>query len=238
MAFHYKITDTQIVISVVGDGNMSGQAGKKAWSRKMKFLRENFEVRRGMVSTRVCHGINIKEVDMNSGGIALNYDGLITKDPRVILAVNYADCFPVVFWDIRTKLKAVAHVGIKGLANGIISSVIEKMIFLGTDLLNSYAFIGPGICQDCYEFGQEAERMFDEKYHHHLRWDGIREKYHIDIAGIIIQQMAHYDFPLENITNSCLCTFENNQLFSARRQKPKTLEELQSGVLMVGNACT
>lgn len=236
MLYHYKICGTKIVVSMLKDGNMSGQGRRQTWKNKMDFFRSNFrhngDMRR-LVSTRVCHGTTIKEVDWNSGGIIPDTDCLITRDPKVVLAVNYADCFPVALWDPESGIRSVLHVGFKGAAEEIVALAIGKMISHGAISGSINAFIGPGICQDCYDFGPEAPQKIAEQYHHHLRWDGIRDKYFVDIAGIILQQMAHNGLLERNIINSRLCTSENPRLFSARREKCP-IEELQSGVLMMG----
>lgn len=233
MPYHYNICGSSIAVSMRGDGNMGVRGRISTWKNKLRFFKSNFGGDSRLVSIWPSHGNAIGVVDRHSGGIIKEVDALITQDPEVVLAVDWADCFPVVVWDIRTRLKAVIHVGIRGAALEIISLVIQKMVSLGSDVKDLYAFIGPGICQDCYEYGTEIKTMLGAGYHHHLEHNKVSERYNIDIAGIIFQQMVQHDFPEKNVTKSYLCTFERDNLFSARRQQPETIEDLESGVLMV-----
>lgn len=83
-----------------------------------------------------------------------NCDALITTTPRLSLAVQVADCIPLL---LRSKeVVAAVHVGRKGLMNGISEKTISIMREMSDSDIS--AVIGPHICALCYEVGQD---LFD-----------------------------------------------------------------------------
>ncbi|MGZ4785093.1 MAG: polyphenol oxidase family protein, partial [Acidimicrobiales bacterium] len=77
-------------------------------------------------------------------------DGLVTADPELVLAVQSADCLPVVLWSPEGVIGA-AHAGWRGLDAGIVEATAAAMRGLGATVID--ARIGPCIHVECYEFG-------------------------------------------------------------------------------------
>src|SRR3989442_14240075 len=80
-------------------------------------------------------------------------DGAVTRVARSVCAVLTADCLPVLVSDRAGKTVGIAHAGWRGLAAGIIESVVRAMDGSPQDLI---AYIGPGIGPRTYAAGEEC----------------------------------------------------------------------------------
>ena len=71
-----------------------------------------------------------------------------------------ADCMPVLLAHETGEAVAIAHAGWRGLAAGVIESVIGEMRVPGERLL---AWLGPAIGPSAYEVGAEVRAAFLER---------------------------------------------------------------------------
>lgn len=78
-------------------------------------------------------------------------DALVTGIPGVSLAVQVADCIPLLLHSSQSV--AAVHVGRKGLVNGVALVALDVMRDMGSTQIT--AIIGPSICGSCYEVSQE-----------------------------------------------------------------------------------
>lgn len=88
-------------------------------------------------------------------------DAAITRQPNTVLAILTADCLPIVISNTQGTEIAAIHAGWRGLAHGIIDTTVEKMRSPRKELI---AWIGPSICQQCYETGAEVRTTFLNHY--------------------------------------------------------------------------
>jgi copper oxidase (laccase) domain-containing protein len=80
------------------------------------------------------------------------------------------------------------------------------------------AGIGPGICGDCYEVGQEvAQAAWSSGLAAHLSADAKGSSYHFDIGAAVTQQLLDCGLGQKNIERVLRCTFEDPALPSFRR---------------------
>ncbi|MCC2724216.1 polyphenol oxidase family protein, partial [Phocaeicola vulgatus] len=73
-------------------------------------------------------------------------------------------CLPVLLADPVTGVIGAAHCGRRGLERGIIESTVELMKLKGADPTNIIATLGPHICGDCYEVGDEVADQFVKRF--------------------------------------------------------------------------
>ena len=78
-------------------------------------------------------------------------DALVTGIPGISLAVQVADCIPLLLHSDESV--AAVHVGRKGLVNGVALAALDVMHAMGSKEI--FAIIGPSICGPCYEVSQE-----------------------------------------------------------------------------------
>ncbi len=95
---------------------------------------------------------------------AIEADGQVTAEVNRPIGVFAADCLPVLLADPSSGIIGAAHCGRRGLMEGIIVSTVERMIEAGAHRESIVATLGPRICGDCYEVGEEIATEFDEKF--------------------------------------------------------------------------
>ena len=99
---------------------------------------------------RQVHGPEVVEVDHPGAAAGAAADGAVTSVTGAALAVQVADCAPVVV--IGDVAVGVAHVGWRGLVAGIVPAVVDAVRRLSPGPLS--AVIGPCIRPPCYPFGR------------------------------------------------------------------------------------
>jgi len=86
-------------------------------------------------------------------------DAMITNEPDVLLAMFFADCVPLYFYDPTTGAMGLAHAGWKGTVSEIAVRTVEKLReTYGVDPSNLLAAIGPSIGGCCYEVDDRVLR--------------------------------------------------------------------------------
>jgi YfiH family protein len=88
-------------------------------------------------------------------------DATITDRPNLLLAVQTADCVPILFVDPKKRAVAAIHAGWRGTLARIAAKTIGKMqMHFGTNPPDLLAAIGPSIGPCCYEVGTEVATQF------------------------------------------------------------------------------
>lgn len=126
-----------------------------------------FDVESVVVSHQV-HRTNILAVDEKDKGKGLfqprdfsEIDGLITNKPGITLVTKYADCVPLYFVDPVKKAIGLSHSGWRGTVQKIGKITVQEMHkHYGSNPKDIIAVIGPSICKDCYEIGEETAKEF------------------------------------------------------------------------------
>jgi polyphenol oxidase len=136
-------------------------------------------------------------------------DALVTGIPGLSLAVQVADCIPLLLHSDHSV--AAVHVGRKGLINGVALAAIEVMRDMGAAEIT--AIIGPSICGTCYEVSQE---IHDEvvALHPAARAKTAHGTPALDLPAALCVVLAGAGI---SIVEEFRCTHENADLFSYRR---------------------
>jgi len=88
-------------------------------------------------------------------------DGLLTCTKGITLVTFYADCIPLYFLDPVKEAIALSHSGWKGTLSEMGRITAERMKHeFGSRPEDLIVCIGPGICRDCYEIGEEVAEKF------------------------------------------------------------------------------
>jgi YfiH family protein len=85
-------------------------------------------------------------------------DIIVTREPQLALAVQAADCVPLLLADRRTGAVAAAHAGWRGLAARAPAAAVAALDSRRTS--DVVAAIGPAIGSCCYEVGAEVRSQF------------------------------------------------------------------------------
>lgn len=148
------------------------------------------------------HG-NTIEVITDSKSDLPEADGLVTNQKSIALAVQVADCLPLLLQS--EEVVAAVHVGRRGLVNGVAVKAVSMMKDLGAR--NISGVVGPHICGKCYEVDQN---LFDE-----ITSEFPAAKLsgrNLNLFAGLAAQIS--EIPLENLN---ICTLENQDYFSFRR---------------------
>lgn len=95
----------------------------------------------------------------------LKADGLMTREPGMLLGVQTADCVPVLVADLKRRAVAAFHAGWRGTVNRIVESGIGVMrLEFGSQPEDLVAAIGPGIGACCYSVGDEVLSSFESQF--------------------------------------------------------------------------
>lgn len=180
----------------------------------------------------------------------LTGDGLITATPQLLLAIQTADCLPVMLVDVKRRAVGVFHAGWRGTVKRIVEKGVGEMIrCFGSNSRDLKAAIGPGIRGCCYEVGEEVRSKFESQFSYAeslfqevKESDPVREKY--PLLFLTARAPGHSDLPkkifldlveanrrqllsagvlTKNIGASAPCTnCHTDLLFSYRAEKGKT----------------
>jgi polyphenol oxidase len=98
-----------------------------------------------------------------SSGKAPKADAMVTDCPGIALGILTADCAPVLFCDLETRIIGAAHAGWRGAVGGILQATIEAMIEIGAHRRSISAAVGPAIGPNSYEVGAAFPDPFLEQ---------------------------------------------------------------------------
>ena len=182
-----------------------------------------------IVCSRQTHTTNVRKVtekDLGKGVVREtdydDVDGLITNVPGIILATFYADCVPLYFVDVKNKAIGLSHSGWRGTVNRMGQATLQAMKrAYGTEPSDVMAAIGPSICQDCYEVGEEVADAFRKSFPNeweYLIGKGKEEgKYQLDLQETNRRILLAAGVLPENIAVTDICTCCNSELLFSHR---------------------
>lgn len=115
---------------------------------------------------RQCHSDGVVCLDqLAPGDPPAEGDAVITRRAGLLLAVQVADCLPVLIVDKAKRILAAVHAGWRGLLAGVVPKTLEAMQSrYASDPGNCLAVIGPSIGPCCYEVGREVAQPFEEAF--------------------------------------------------------------------------
>lgn len=146
-------------------------------------------------------------------------DALVTNKSGIAIAVNTADCTPVIFADINGGVIGVAHSGWKGTVGGVLENTVLAMEGLGSKRANIVAAIGPTISQANYEVGPEFVEQFvaDNPQSADLFVPSVKENHSMfNLPKCVERRLLALN--LADVGNLNLCTYgDEDRFYSYRR---------------------
>lgn len=157
------------------------------------------------------HGAAVARVD-EPGGSVDDVDALVTDRVGVVLFATYADCYPIVLWDPERRVAGLVHAGWRGTRAGVAAAAVR---FMRDEYGCSFirAGIGPGICGQCYEVGEEVAMQFEPRF----LAEGGGGRSLLDLAAANRAQLDENG--VKPVFDIGLCTKEN-YLFPSHRRHP------------------
>lgn len=146
-------------------------------------------------------------------------DALIADKPAVAVVLT-ADCLPLLLCSKDGQHIAAVHAGWRGLAADILGQTLRA---LKVDARQLKLWIGPAICQRCYQVGNEVRQAFSNCFdgrsvEQAFSSDG--DRWRVDLP-LLAERQAR-DYGLTEITQSNLCTAcSADRFYSYRKNKDR-----------------
>jgi len=123
-----------------------------------------------LVAVRQIHSDIIHVID-TAPPQPLRGDALITATPGLLIAVQTADCVPILLADPEYRVVAAVHAGWRGTLKRIAEKTVGRMRMLfGSRPEKILAALGPGIGRCCYEVGPEVAKEFASQFENAREW--------------------------------------------------------------------
>jgi len=101
----------------------------------------------------------------------LQGDALVTDVPGLLIAVQTADCVPILLADSEHRVVAAVHAGWRGTLKRIAEKTVGRMRMLfGSRPEKIFAALGPGIGRCCYEVGPDVAKEFASQFDNAREW--------------------------------------------------------------------
>jgi len=209
-----------------------------------------------LVALKQVHSDAIHVVKVRAAGQLVG-DGLVTNVPQIALAVQTADCFPVLLVDRTNRAVGAFHAGWRGTIKRIAEKGLGVMRrHYGTEPRDVSAAIGPGIQKCCYEVGEEVRSQFESQFDYASELfnelyspDPIREKYpllflnarppghgdtatklYLDIMEANRRQLLMAGVPENQISVVNFCTSCNRRKFFSHRAEKGVTGRMMAAV--------
>lgn len=154
----------------------------------------------------------------NSSSPTPNADAIYSEEVGKPCLVMTADCLPILLTNQDGEFVAAIHAGWRGLINGIIEKTIAQLSnYQATQMV---AFIGPAICQKCFEVDDSVLSEFKQKDIESIQYfaAGLQSgKFYADLRKIAELKLLRLGLLSENISNQNICTKCNPQWFYSYR---------------------
>ena len=174
----------QLFLKALGVGVVNG---RKSWP---------------LISLRQIHSDLIYALDRVPGE-TLAGDGIVTDTPGLIVAVQTADCLPIILVDRKRRAVGVFHAGWRGTVKRIVEKGVGEMRrHFKSDPRNILAAIGPGVQSCCYDVGEEMRTKFAAQFSYAeslfcevKESDPVREKY--PLLFLTARAPGHSELPVK-----------------------------------------
>lgn len=144
-------------------------------------------------------------------------DASVTDRPGSLLAIETADCLPILIVDPKNLRVAAAHAGWRGTAAGIAQAAVCSLVAAGSDPEQLVAALGPAIGSCCYEVGSDVEEAFGEAGARFFT-PALTGKRHLDVAAANRAQLEEMGLRTTAIDQVDLCTRCREDLFFSYRR--------------------
>lgn len=187
---------------------------------------------KNLISPTQTHSANI-DVAIETRKDYPNTDALILTEKNLGIFLNFADCTPVILYDKKQNIGAIAHAGWRGTAQKIAPLTVEKMrLDFGSNTNDIVAIIGPAIGFCCYNVGEDVYKKLKATVNDFDRLSEIREgQIFVDLKNINKRQLE--EIGVKEIDVCPYCTVcDNDKFFSYRNENATT--KRHSAVLKLG----
>lgn len=151
-------------------------------------------------------------------------DAILTDRTGVSLFMRFADCVPVVLYDPVRRVIGLVHAGWRGTVDRVAGVAATRMCdHYGSRASDIIACIGPSICVDHYQVGEDVQTAAKSSFGHRAGelFSANGHGIHFDLWAA--NRLGLEDVGIRKIEVSGICTVCNNQdWFSHRAEHGRT----------------
>lgn len=147
-------------------------------------------------------------------------DAVITNLKNQCICITTADCLPILLYENKQNVIAIIHAGWRGLYSEIITFTLQKMkdIF-NCETFNIKCIIGPSICVDHYEIGNDLLDKLKNKFNFCEKIIKFQNnKYYLDLKKLAFLQLIDHGILGKNVNIFPVCTYEDDEYYSFRKE--------------------
>lgn len=154
---------------------------------------------------------------LTAAGGSFTADASWTAEADLGLAVLVADCVPLLLASVDGSLVAAVHCGWRGTVAGVIEATLDALPDSPSRLV---AWLGPGVCGNCYEVGSDVRDALGADEHGGVLLEqgsacGDARKWRMDLPALIQARLRRAG--VERLVASSLCTICDRRFYSYRR---------------------
>ncbi len=170
---------------------------------------------------RQVHGRDVARL-AEPAAVPPDADAVITDVPGLPIAVQTADCVPILLADLLDGQVSAVHSGWRGVVADVVGAALDELAPRGP----VHAWIGPAICPACYEVSEEvgAEVCAVAPAAFARTRTGTPA---VDVRAGVAQQLRERGIDAQLVGG---CTFEEPGLYSFRRD---AVTGRQAGVIVL-----
>jgi polyphenol oxidase len=191
---------------------------------------------------RQVHGCDVFNVPAAPVEQLPQADALVTDRPDVGLAVQVADCVPLLLADPRTGAVAATHAGWRGTAANVAGATVARLVReYGVRPAELIAAIGPSIGPACFQVGPDVREIFIESADASLRPDAwfapdAGDRLRLDLWRANHDQLVAAGLSSAHVHIAGLCTMTHVAHFFSYRREQQATGRLLGVIRSVGQA--
>jgi YfiH family protein len=175
---------------------------------------------------RQVHGCEVFTVNGAGSASPPEVDAIVTNRDDVALAVQVADCVPLLLADPRTGAVAATHAGWRGTAANVARATVGRLVRdYGVQPTDLIAAIGPSIGACCFQVGPDVRDAFLNTDAQAARWfaPDVGDRLRLDIWQANRDQLVEAGLDPARVHVAALCTATHlEHFFSYRREQQST----------------
>jgi YfiH family protein len=206
-----------------------------------------------LVRVHQVHGVAVVVARAGNAGTLPQADIIVSTEASLAIAVQAADCVPLLLADRRTGASASAHAGWRGLAARVPEAAVDALAReFASRPADMTAAIGPSIGACCYEVGSDVRDAFVRANFDEAdlrRWfvdypratatnpsmPGLAaapqaDHWFMDGWAIVEAQLQRAGVPADRIHLSALCTASHPAVFCSYRRDGATAGRLAAAI--------
>jgi YfiH family protein len=203
-----------------------GEEKEKTAENRRRFLEAIGAAESIIVTAKQTHSTKLRFIESieQARGPQPDCDAMSTSLTGVLLAIQTADCLPILIADPQTRVVAAIHAGWRGTVGRITERTVAALMKRGVNPRTCIAALGPAACVNCYEVGEDVIELYKKEFSYWRKLlVNFKEggKAHLDIRAAAVQQLAFCGFTQDRIHSAPYCTMHHNELFFSYRCEGK-----------------